>query len=62
MAPMWRFWFVEVPAFIVTLWFRAYAVFLAALAAIMFGLVLYTLFCLAIGWPLPAFVLSPDPP
>lgn len=35
-----RFWLIDLPALIVTFAFRAYAVFLAAMALICFGLVI----------------------
>lgn len=60
---MLRFWLIDVPAFIVTIWFRLYWLFLSVLALTMFGLIAYTLLCLAMDWPVPGvFDRPPAPP
>jgi energy-converting hydrogenase Eha subunit E len=46
-----RFWLLDLPALIVTLIFRAYAVCLAAMAILCFGSVIYSLAALAFDWP-----------
>jgi hypothetical protein len=48
-----RFWLVELPALIVTVWFRIWAAFLTALALVMVALALYSIPALYFGWPVP---------
>lgn len=47
-----RFWLIDLPALIVTLLFKAYAVFIAAMALVCFVLVIWAL---TLGrWGLPS--------
>ncbi len=46
-----RFWLIDVPALIITLWFRAYLVTLAAMAFLCWLTVFYSLAALAMDWP-----------
>lgn len=46
-----RFWLLDLPALIVTLLFRAYAVCLAAMTLLCFLSVIYSVAALYFGWP-----------
>lgn len=46
-----RFWFIELPAFVITWWIRAYLVVIAAMAFLCFFTVLYSVAALWMDWP-----------
>lgn len=46
-----RFWLLDLPALIVTLLFRAWAITVAAMTLLCFVSVIYSLAALYFGWP-----------
>lgn len=46
-----RFWLLDLPALLVTLIFRAWAICLAAMTMLCFLSIIYSLAALAWGWP-----------
>lgn len=55
------FWFIELPALIVSLYFLAWRIFLAVLTLVMFTLVLHMLLAAWLGWPVPYLPPSASP-
>lgn len=50
---MLRFWLIDLPALLVTLLFKAYAIFLAGMGLLCFVLVAWGLIAGPLGWPSP---------